>query len=187
MSRHGLLLLAFAVALAAPAGCGGGDPLDKHTPGVTPQPVRTPAGTGAAAKATPTPSARPARPVTREEIRVIRGWSDALRHGHVARAARYFARPATVSNGTPAIELRTPEQVQAFNAGLSCGAKLTRTKRAPHAFVYGVFKLTERPGGACGSGTGNEATVAFRVRHRHIEQWLRVPNLAPPGGQQNAS
>jgi hypothetical protein len=181
MSRRRLLLL--AVPLAGLAGCGGGDPLDKHTPGVTPRPARTQAG----ATATPTPPAKAADRVTREEIRVIRGWSEALRHGHVIRAARFFSRPAKVSNGTPPLELRTPEQLQAFNAALTCGAKLTRTQRAPHAFVYGVFKLTERPGGACGAGTGNEATVAFLVRHHHIEQWLRVPDLAPPADDQNAS
>jgi hypothetical protein len=183
MSRRppGAVPLLLALALALAAGCGGKDPLDEHTPGVTPQPAP---GRKAAPAATPRDRAAA---VSRAEVRVIRGWSDALRHGHVARASRYFARPATVSNGTPAVELRTVAQVQAFNAGLSCGARLTRTERAPHAFVYGVFELTERPGGACGSGAGTEATVAFLVRHRHIEQWLRVPDLGPAAGSANAS
>jgi hypothetical protein len=183
MSRRWPLVLPLVLL----AGCGGGDPLDKHTPGVTPQPVRTPDDAAHAGTPTPTPAAAGRKPVTREEIRVIRGWSDALRTGHVERAARFFARPATVSNNTPPLELRTVSDLQAFNAGLSCGAKLTRTVRAPHSFVYGVFKLTERPGGSCGGGTGNEATVAFLVRAHHIEQWLRVPNLAPPAADANQS
>jgi hypothetical protein len=179
MSRRWPLLL-----LAVLAGCGG-DPLDKHTPGVTPQPVRG-AGSGGSAAATPTPTPD-GEPVTRAEVRVIRGWSDALRHGQVARAARYFARPAVVSNNSPPVQLSSTSQVRAFNSGLTCGARLERTQRAPHHFVYGVFRLTDRPGGACGTGTGGSATVAFLVRHDHIRQWLRVPDLPSATADANQS
>jgi hypothetical protein len=40
---------------------------------------------------------RPLR-VTAEERRIIRAWSNELRHGHVDKASRYFAVPALVVN-----------------------------------------------------------------------------------------
>jgi ribosomal protein L16/L10AE len=38
--------------------------------------------------------------------------------------------------------------------------------------------LTERPGaGRCGTGTGETARTAFRVRDDHITEWLRVQDI----------
>jgi hypothetical protein len=111
---------ALAVAVLALAGCGGHskDRLGLRTPGEPPN--------GAPAHA-----ARSGPPVTAAEVAVIRGWSEALRHGHVVAAARHF--------------------------------------------VIATFKLTDRPGGGCGSGAGDLASTAFLIRRNHISQWLRVP------------
>jgi hypothetical protein len=159
------------VAVAA-AGCGAKTPPDQlHTPGVTPQ------STPGVATPAPTPAGKP---VTRAEVAVIRGWSEALLHGKVEQATRYFAVPATVENG-PKVVLRARKQVREFNRTLPCGAKLRRWERAPRHFVIATFKLADRPGGRC-TITGNGlAAVAFLIRHRHIEQWLRV-NVPPTPG-----
>src|SRR4051794_39158498 len=85
------------------AACGGAkaDRFDLKTPGVhtgvgpivTLAPL-TPTPTATAAP-TPKPPAG-AKAVTKEEKRVIRGWADELRQGHVAAASRYFAVPSFV-------------------------------------------------------------------------------------------
>jgi hypothetical protein len=138
-------------------------------------------------RTTPTPRTTPSRsagePVTARESAVIRGWSRSLRTGHIARAARYFALPSVVSNGTPLYRIETREQAEAFNRALPCGAKVASLKRNDH-FVIAEFRLAERPGGACGAGTGNLAWTAFRIRAGHIVQWLRVPD--PSGADQGA-
>ncbi len=185
MSARAPAVFTAVLALLA-AGCGGGDRPDARTPGVTPQPATGPRAAGREATATPSPDADAGtrRRVPRSQVRVIRGWADALRTGHVARAVRFFARPSIVSNGTPPIRLSTRADIRAFNQTLPCGARLERIRPAPHRFVYGVFTLTERPGGNCGTGTGQEATVAFLVRRGHIRQWVRVPNVPAGTGSE---
>ena len=42
-------------------------------------------------------------------------------------------------------------------------------------YVAAVFRLTERPGGSCGRGTGSEAATAFVIRAGKIVEWRRVP------------
>ena len=135
---------------------------------------------------TPTPTATPSAtpkpvggPVTSEEKRVIRAWSDELRAGHVSAAARYFTVPSVVSNGGPDALLSSPADVKQFNKTLPCGAKLVKTRRSAHHFVVGTFELTERPGADCGSGKGHLAEVAFRIRRHRITQWVRAPDPAP--------
>ena len=176
MSRRRWLAWALAALALGLGGCGSKDKLDLRTPGVTPH--------GIGATATPTP---PGEPVTRAEVAVIRGWSESLRHGHVAAAARYFALPVVVANGTPPIGLTLRRQVVLFNRGLPCGARLLRWRRAPNHFVIATFRLTRRPGGKCGSGTGNPAAVAFRIRRHRITEWLRVPETAASGDSGSAS
>ena len=166
---------ALAVVVLALAACGHGkDRLDLRTPGTHAQ--------AGAARGAKTP--QPHRPrVTRAEVAVIRGWSEALRHGHVAAAARYFALPSIVSNGTPPIKLTTRADVLMFNRTLPCGAKLVSWERSVHRFVIATFRLTDRPGGAgCDGGVGDLASTAFLIRHGHISQWLRVPTQQPGGG-----
>jgi SnoaL-like protein len=112
---------------------------------------------------------------------VIRAWADALRGGDVERAARFFALPSVVSNGTPPITLRSRAAVRLFNDSLPCGAVLERTYREGR-YTAAVFRLTERPGpGRCGTGTGARARTAFVVRDGKISQWRRLPEPeAPP-------
>ena len=116
---------------------------------------------------------------------VVRAWSDALRHGEVAQAARYFEVPSLVANGGPPQRLTTGAQILEFNAGLPCGAKLVATERGPRGFTIATFVLTERPGpGTCGAGVGSTARTAFRVRGGKITDWLRVQDIpAAPATQ----
>src|SRR3954447_10528609 len=150
-------------------------PLATTTPGASVTPTPTPT-------ATPKPKAAKKAPVTKAEKRVIKGWSDELRHGHVTAAARYFSLPSLVSNGTPGfVVLDSLLDVKTFNAGLPCGAKLIATRRSVEHFVVGTFKLTERPGrGECGTGTGSTVAVAFMIRNAHITHWVRDDSLSNP-------
>ena len=166
------VLLLAGLALAASA-CGSGGHLAR-----TPPAERT---------ATPTPPPVPDRkPAAARDVAVIRGWADALRHGHIERAVRYFAIPSVVSNGTSPIRLTSRADVRFFNRTLPCGAKVLRVEDTG-AFVVARFRLTERPGpGRCGAGVGGEASTAFLIRHRRIVQWRRVleepaPDATPAG------
>jgi hypothetical protein len=136
-------------------------------------------------KAKGTSPATADEPVTRREEAVIRGWTTTLRHGQVRRAARYFALPSIVANGTPPVAIRTRALAEQFNRGLSCGAKVVALERTDQHRVLATFRLTERPGGACGSGTGHLAHTAFRIRGGRITEWLRAD--APSGGAPSPS
>jgi hypothetical protein len=109
-------------------------------------------------------------------IRVIRLWSDALRHSDVARASALWAVPAKVQNGTPLLTLASAAEVRAFNGSLSCGSMLTSALGARNGFTIAVFKLTRRPGADCGSGTGQHARTAIRVHQGKIAEWYRLPD-----------
>lgn len=109
-------------------------------------------------------------------VKVIRQWSDALRRNDVTLASSLWATPSKVQNGTPVITLRSAAAVRLFNDSLSCGSRLVSALRAPHGFTLAVFKLTKRPGGACGSGTGHTARTAIRVRNGKITGWYRLPD-----------
>ena len=172
MPRWALLLAGLALVAG---GCGSG----AKTATTPPPPKRT---------ATPTPPAVPQRkPAAARDVAVITGWADALRHGRLERAARYFAIPSVVSNGTSPIKLTSREDVRFFNRTLPCGAKVLNVEDTG-AYLVARFRLTERPGpGACGSGVGGEASTAFLIRRRHIVEWRRViepaPGEAPAGSQ----
>ena len=124
------------------------------------------------------------------EVRVIRGWADALRSGHVNQAAAYFALPATVLDGTnPLRQLPSRSAVRDFNRGLPCGARLVRTRRGQGSFVIARFRLTERrgPGARPCTGAGNVAETAFLIEKGHIVQWLRQPDPVPRPADEDAS
>jgi hypothetical protein len=127
--------------------------------------------------ATPAPVAE--KPAAKGDVAVIRGWTDALRHGEVARASRYFAIPSVVSNGTAPIRLTSRSDVRFFNRTLPCGARFSEAVDTG-AFVVATLVLTERPGrGRCGaSAVGNEAYTAFLIRRHKIVQWRRVARPA---------
>jgi hypothetical protein len=155
------VLAALALGVAA---CGGDDDGDRPRAAASPSPSATPAPESEA----PDPA----------DVEVVRAWADTLRSGDARAAARYFAIPSLVSNGTPPIKLETRAEAEFFNLTLPCGAKLIDTEPAPHGFFIATFRLTERPGpGECGSGTGETARTAFRVRDEHITDWLRVRDI----------
>jgi hypothetical protein len=173
------LLLGIAALAVTLAACGGSSDDAKRFDLATPKakPTATPAGGGAASSG---------RPVSHAEAATIRGWADTLRAGHPKQAARYFAVPSEWSNGTPLSRFSTRKQVEAFNRGLPCGAKVVSLRRDPEGYAVAEFQLTERPGpGSCGTGTGGFAYTAFKIRHRHIVQWIRLPD--PDMSPQQAS
>lgn len=174
MRLRPLAILLPAVALLA-GGCFGGD--DEG-----PRAAAAPSATAEADEsAVPSPSATPEAGA--EDV--IRAWADTLRRGDVEGAAEYFAVPATVSNGTPPLELETRAEVEFFNRTLPCGAQVIATEAVAHGFVIATFRLTERPGkGRCGTGTGATARTALLVRDGHITDWLRVPDGGAAGDEE---
>jgi hypothetical protein len=158
------------------AGCGGDDSgggAATLPPPAAAQPQGDPQGSVALAPGVPLRDSGPARPAA---IRVIRLWSDALRSGDVDRAASFWATPSKVQNGTPVLTLDSLAAVRLFNDSLSCGAQLVSGLGARNSFTIAVFVLTDRPGGDCGSGTGNHARTAIRVRGGKIAEWYRLPD-----------
>ena len=142
------------------------------------------------AKQSPTATAPKRTPAAQADVAVIRGWTDALRHGHVDAATDYFSLPALISNGGPAYRLTKRKQVRVFSRTLPCGATFKEAIDTG-AYVVATLVLTERPGrGKCGSGVGNEAYTAFLIRRHKIVQWRRVVEPQPassptpaPGGE----
>ncbi len=158
------LLLALAVLALGVSACGGSDArLKARTP---------PAPKGSSSRL-------PAGSPSKADDAVVRGWADALRAGDVAKAARYFAIPSVVSNGTKPIRLASRADAVFFNRTLPCGAKVTKTQDTG-ALVVATFELTERPGpGRCGQGVGGTARTAFLIRGGKIAQWRRVVDSEP--------
>jgi len=180
-----LAALACGVSVSA---CGDGD---RSLPGTNAEPA-TPTASATPPRAEPTPTTEPApskepsTEVDQVDVRVVRAWADTLRRGEVRAAARYFALPSLVSNGTAPIKLETRAEAELFNRTLPCGAEVIDAEPAPHGFFIATFRLTERPGaGKCGSGTGGTARTAFRIRDERITDWLRVQDI--PSGPETLS
>jgi hypothetical protein len=179
MPTEGWLAGALAALVLGTAACGGGDDDDggdrpRAAATATASATATPDAT-TEPESTPQPESSPPDPA---DVRIVRDWADTLRAGHVRAAARFFALPSLVSNGTPPIKLETRAEAEFFNRTLPCGAKLIDTAPAPRGFFIATFLLTERPGpGECGSGTGETARTAFRVRDDQITDWLRVQDI----------
>jgi hypothetical protein len=119
-------------------------------------------------------------------VRIIRGWSQALRSGHVGAAAAYFRIPSVFFLGSgPPVQIRSRAQAQIVNAALPCGAELISTRRVGR-FVNALFRLTNRPGrggaGGCGSGTGQTARTDFLIENGLIVEWLRAPDQPGDNG-----
>jgi hypothetical protein len=142
-----------ALALIA-AGCGGGDQSTTTS-------AQTPAAEPEVADADP------------DDVEVISGWVDALRAGDTERAAGYFAIPSTAENGPLLTEIESKQDALAFNESLPCGAKLI-SARSEGDFTTATFRLTERPGGDCGTGTGAKASTSFEIEGAKIVEWRRV-------------
>jgi hypothetical protein len=176
------------VAAVVLAGCGGSD--DSQAPQRGPEARSTSTAGQPPSATTPTqpapsgklPPPRAAREPDPAAVRVIKAWTDALRHGRVDAAARYFALPSIVQNSSPPVAVRTREQARAFNASLPCGAEFRRAVGIGR-FTVVVFKLTDRPGGDCAQGVGQPAGTAFVVRRGKIVEWRRVDERdVPPVG-----
>jgi hypothetical protein len=169
LTRAGRWLATAALLVALVAGCD-----SSHGPDTFTVPSATHSG----------------RPIPRnlDDVGVIRTWADTLRAGDPDSAARFFAVPVRIANGTPPLTLHSSLAVRAFNESLPCGARLLRTRRKGR-YIVATFRLTNRPGGDCGSGVGDTAATAFRLRHGKIVEWLRVPTppeLGPPPGSGTA-
>jgi hypothetical protein len=166
--RLACLALALGALLLAGCGGGGGGPT-------------TPQGTGTGMAVVTLPNTVPHNtappPASASDEQVIRLWADTLRQGDVAGAAGMFGLPAVtqIQPGDPIVELRTRAQARAFNTSLTCGAVLLRTERY-HGLTVGVFRLSERPGGSCGSGAGAIARTGFVIEDGRITHWIRLPN-----------
>jgi hypothetical protein len=192
--RSGLLLAVVAAGLVA-AGCGSGGGGASVTSRPRPAPASgargsggPAAGSGAHAIPAPAPTGLPADPVA---VRVIRAWANALRHGDVRGAARYFALPSEFINGSGAngevvIAIHTRAEAEGVNATLPCGAVLIAADRRGR-YVNALFRLTDRPGpgAGCGSGTGQAARTNFVIVGGRIVQWIRAPE--DPGDNQGAN
>ncbi len=113
---------------------------------------------------------------------VIDAWLAALQLGDEKAAARYFAPGALVQNSSPVFIAKTLAQRTQFQRILTCGAKDAGALAAPRDFTVITYKLVERPGGQCGSGTGHLARGAIRVVHGKIAEWYRLPDAPPPVG-----
>jgi hypothetical protein len=167
------------VLLLGLAGCGSVSDAERFeltTPGTDDLVVREVGGGEEAKK-------EPKKKPTPGEVRVIRGWADALRNGRVNEAAEFFAVPTTVLDGTnPQRSLEDKAAVLEFNRGLPCGAQLVEAVRGKGKFVIATFRLTERtgPGAQPGCSVGALAATAILVEDKHIVQWLREPDPVQP-------
>jgi hypothetical protein len=173
MRRLAWIAPLLALGLSA---CGSGNDADRFsltTPGTDDMVVREIEGSAKPRRGKPRPA----------EVRVIRGWADALRTGHVNQAARFFAVPVTVLDGvSPQRRLEDRAAVLEFNRGLPCGAKLVKTERGEDSLVLATFTLTQRtgPGARPCTGEGNLAATKFLIEKRRIRQWLRAPDPVQP-------
>jgi hypothetical protein len=120
---------------------------------------------------------------------VIRNWSNTLRRGDVAGAARYFALPSVFANGSGSgvgglavVTIHNESQAVIVNSELTCGSVLLSAKRVGK-YLNALFRLTNRtgPGADCDGGAGELARVDFLIEHGHIVEWVRAPE-APSGG-----
>jgi hypothetical protein len=186
--RLSVLAVWTALVAAAATGCGGDDGgstvnSNDTTPGTPPvttetTPARSPLDL---------PSAVPERatgPADRASTRVIRRWLAALNRGDVTRAAHFFALPSKFQNtGTPVLTVDSERERIAVNLSLTCGARAIETGGAGRYTIV-TFRLVERPGGDCGTGTGGTARGAILVSRGRIREWYRLPD--EPGGDPTA-
>jgi hypothetical protein len=180
MPRVAPVLLFLLVLAGCGGGGGGGDPdrLTLTTPKVSPPAKEATPEASKAGKAPEQTAPGHTGPITAREKAVVRGWSEALRHGDVERAVGFWEIPAIAANGGQPVRLPTRRAVRFWNSSLPCGAKLESVERDAR-YVLATFVLTERPGkGSCGTGVGHRARTLFLVRGKKIVQWLRATD--PP-------
>jgi hypothetical protein len=148
----------------------------------------------ASTPSTASPQQAPAPPASGKAanpaaVSVIQAWSDALRRGDVRGAARYFALPSVMINGSGVqgqalvISIHTRAQAEAANASLPCGARFISAEERGR-YVNVLFRLTDRPGpgGGCGTGAGQTARTNFVIARGHIVEWIRAPDQPDENG-----
>jgi hypothetical protein len=116
-----------------------------------------------------------------ENVAVVRGWLDELSRGEVRRAARRFGLPARFQNFSSVALIRRPAQALAVTDSLPCGGHMTVAGGA-NGFVVYEARLTDRPGGACGTGIGSVVRGAVLVRDGHMIEWYRLPDRSSAPG-----
>ncbi len=121
-----------------------------------------------------------------EDLAVIEDWSRTLSEGDVEGAASYFATPSTAENGPVRIEIETLEDAVAFNRTLPCGAEVISAQTVGE-FTSATFRLSERPGGGCGSGVGGTASTSFVIEGDEIVEWRRIGDSGPVSGGDGGS
>lgn len=191
-TRWRLWVAAVATVLLA-AGCGssGAQARPSHTsrkPAASGPAGSRGQGAGPFAQGIPAPGPTGVR-ADPAAVRVIQGWSTALRHGDVRGAAGYFSLPSEMVNGVGSngalsvIDIHTAAQAQAANATLPCGAVFLSADQRGR-YVNALFRLTDRPGsgGGCGSGAGQTARTNFLIAGGRIVYWIRAPD--DPGDNQ---
>ncbi|WP_354698398.1 hypothetical protein DSM112329_04073 [Paraconexibacter sp. AEG42_29] len=186
-----LVLIASTVGLVALSGCGddGGDDtaavptITSSSPTPSSPSVPSVPARPQVPEAYQVPRAVPQRPNGRTtdavSARVIKKWLGALSKGDIERAARFFALPARVQNGTSVLTLRKAGDRVIFNEAFPCGARATKLQQGGKGFTIVDFVLTERAGGDCMGGAGGEARSAIRVVDGHITDWYRLDRLVP--------
>jgi hypothetical protein len=167
MRAHRRLLAASVVGALAAAGCAGPSVLPGHAHGSKPSAFE-------------------------QSVDVIKGWSTALRTGHVRAAAEYFQIPSVFVNGPhDSFVLHSFAAVELVNRLLPCGAQyVSATERGP--YINALFKLTDRsgPGGGstdCAGGAGTTARVNFIIHDGKITHWLRAPSRPGDNPKQRGS
>jgi hypothetical protein len=179
-----------ALALAG-AGCGSGGASGSRHASTSSSHTTTGRRVAPSVPANPVPHSD-ARPADARTVAVIRHWADALRHGDVRGAARYFQIPSIFAPGPDQeVTIHNLAQAEAVNAALPCGAKLISVTRVGGPLVQALFRLTGRSGrggGACHPGAGQTARTNFVIRSGRIRVWLRAPDqpgdnqATPPSG-----
>jgi len=188
------------MAMGAVVGCGAGTTVLRSSSVTTRHagPAQAPSlpalpenGAGQAEVPTPGPTGIKPRPAA---VAVIRAWSDALRRGDVGGAARYFAIPSVMINGTDAggsalvIPIGTATEAVQANASLPCGALLLSADQRGR-YVNALFRLTGRPGVGgtdCGTGAGQTARTNFVIAGGRIVEWIRAPDDPGDNGTPSA-
>jgi len=185
--RLSVLAVWCAVAATGALGCGGSEQSTVNSSDTTPGSPPVTTGTTPAASPLDLPRSVPARatgPADRASTRVIRRWLAALNRGDVTRAAHFFALPSKFQNtGTPVLTVDSERERVAVNLSLTCGARAIETGGAGRYTIV-LFRLIDRPGGECGTGTGGTARGAILVAGGRIREWYRLPD--EPGGEPTA-
>lgn len=118
-------------------------------------------------------------PAPRGSAEVVSRWTAAVRRADFERAAQLFADGARVQNGGGVELLNSPARKLVWNAALPCGATVSRIGGAD-GYAIVEFRLVERRGGDCGTGTGQPARAAIKVRAGRITGWYRLPLEGEP-------